>query len=138
MPKTTAIIAQAEVEHGPMYVWDKPWYMDEPLGEEGQGLDEEGITISLCQHELSVPAGMIVWMECNHPGRVYISGRDMYNWSDYNGYDPCVISWDFAVELLSEGEGDGLWTLEICKPLPAECVAEMAKAKMRRAANADL
>lgn len=81
---------------------------------------------------LIVPDGMIVWMECNHPGRVYISGQDCYDWSDYNGYAPYKISWDNAVALITEGEDGEPWNLEICKPLSAECVAEMAEGLARR------
>jgi hypothetical protein len=83
---------------------------------------------------------MIIWIESNHPGCVYISGRDMYDWSDYNGYAPHEISWDFAADLISshDPDMDGPWALSVCEPLPAECVAEMAQARAWRAANANL
>jgi hypothetical protein len=162
---TAAIILQAEIEHGPMHAWDERWYEDDmyvpfdrdEIGALGLECDDEGFLRSRGidlgpeteddwddhreprrRGTLFVPDGMIVWMETNHPGRVYISGRDFFDWSDYNGYAPAEITRGIAMELIAEGEDGEPWNLEVCGPLPAECVAEMAEAKAWRAANADL
>lgn len=158
---TSSIIAQAESEHGPIHMWDEPWYQDDmyvpfddgeiaALGlerDEVGFLRSQGIDLPLeiedwdNYHEpqrraaLTVPSGTVVWMECNHPGRVYISGRDWFDWSDFNGYMPAEISGAEAMALIAEGEDGEPWNLEVCGPLPAECVAEMAKA---RRGDADL
>jgi len=124
---TDILLDRAEMEHGSKAEWFDGWLeadMFVPFDpDEREILCPEPIKSSKCK--LFIPAGMIVWMECNHPGRIYISGRDWYNWSDFNGYFPCEVTWDFALAMITSGDGDEPYNLEVCGPLSEECRAEM-------------
>lgn len=146
---THSLLDKAEDEHGPKGTWRDPWaedsmfvpYQPGELWDLGLRHDEEGFLTPLEDADddfyeapeipsncrLFVPDGMIVWMECNHPGRIYISGRDWFEWSDFNGYFPCEVTWDFALSCITSRDGERPWNLEVCGPLPAECRAAMEK-----------
>jgi hypothetical protein len=155
--KSDALLDQAEMEYGPKVAWQEKWVEDsmfvpfQPYEREDLYLesdddgflqpaeclfvdrkeDWDGNTESPRKCQLFIPAGMIVWMECNHPGRIYISGHDQFNWSDFNGYFPCEITWDFAMAMITSGDGDGPWNLEVCGPLDVSCKAEMERVCVR-------
>jgi hypothetical protein len=126
---TDILLDQAEAEHGQLVGW-WAWAgtddddMFAPYDDlEWEILCPEPIKPSKCA--LFTPPGTIIWMECNHPGRVYISDRDNYEWSNYNGYSPYEITWDAALDLITSGEDGEPWNLEVCGPLPEGCKAEM-------------
>lgn len=138
---TDILLDQAEMEYGPKMAW-AGWIVETGILDDMFAPYDLGEREALClesaddewdyndieppqKSRLFVPPGMIVWMECNHPGRVYISDRANKDWSDYNGYAPCEITWELALALLTSGEGHGPWNLEVCGPLPEGCKAEM-------------
>lgn len=157
---THNLLVKAEEEHGPKATWQEKWVEDDMFVPYQDGEredlclepDDDGfLRASDCswlyddeccagefplraerKSQLFKPEGTIVWMECNHPGRVYISDRASYDWSNYNGYAPCEITWGLALSLLTSGEGDGPWNLEVCGPLPESCRAEMERYACRR------
>ena len=61
-----------------------------------------------------MPAGWVLFIDCNSPGRVYMGPEENYDYHDINGYSPVKVSWRQALVYLSVGEGDGKWSLEVC------------------------
>jgi len=147
---THNLLVKAEEEYGPKATWQEKWVEDDLFVPYQAGeredlcleADDDGFLYpadlswlyyddGCCDMEiprkcqLFKPNSMIVWMECNHPGRIYISDRASYDWSNYNGCAPCEITWSFAMAMITSGNGDGPWNLEVCDPLPESCRVEM-------------
>jgi len=93
---------------------------------------EEGI--SMRKPTLHLPDGMVAWIDSNSPGSVYIGTRANFEWHNHNGYAPCEITGECALDTLAhEDEIEGRWNLYICDPVTDEMVAEIGEADVRHA-----
>jgi len=109
---------------------DDGWYGQEP----DYDMPEE--RISMRESTVFLPEGMLIWIDSNSPGSVYIGDQANYDWHDYNGYAPFKITGECALATLASDDAiEGRWNLRVCGPMSAEAMTEMEEAKMYRQAN---
>lgn len=93
--------------------------------------DEECNNCGACEveefpHNITVPDGWLLYIDCNHPGTVYVGDQDNWDWLVFNGCAPAKVTREQAWSFMTKGdECCGKWNLEVQGALPFWARQEM-------------